>query len=116
MRRIMYVIIGAEMSSKQIKPLEDELDEFTYNVGEAERIRANRDYLDVNSEKMAAATDTYTQTKIALDGYSKWKDYVIVHISTPDGVEFDISGKPASLLPAVELFNAAGWNIEGLST
>lgn len=52
----------------------------------------------------------------AILAYAKWKDYVIVHISTPDGVEFDISGEPASLLPAVELFNAAKWTIEGWST
>jgi hypothetical protein len=54
------------------------------------------------------------EAKEALREWGSWKgedDHVAVYISTPDGIEFSISGEPLKLIPAVDMFAAVRWNI-----
>jgi hypothetical protein len=96
---------------------------------EHDYLKTAQDYLKASIGHLQAATESLRkapeakvskcigdEAREALRHWGSWKgedEHVVVYISTPDGVEFAVSGPPLDLLPAVDLFEAVRWNIEG---
>ena len=84
---------------------------------EADLISANDKRINELHRMAEAATDDYTKMKLDLEAYSLWKEYVTVHLNTPDGDEVDLCGNPKALLSAIKSLNTVyGWTIDGMST